>query len=150
MRDATQIAPRLVFLILAGERLNPVSRTYYHQTRAARLGKLWTTIAEDASAGLEARTERVRQGIESIKGTWRRLTALYDDDDRQGDAEREDVVQTGPFAFGENPCFLDFAVAGRIKFVMDGLTPTEVESLTISEGDRLLRLVESLEKYYKC
>jgi len=59
-------------------------------------------------------------------------------------------VQTGPFAFGENPCFLDFAVAGRSKFVMDGLTPTEVESLTISEGDRLLRLVESLEKYYKC
>lgn len=56
-------------------------------------------------------------------------------------------AQVGPFALGEKTLFLDFSVAGRIKFVMDGITPTEVNALTI--WDRILRLVESLEKYYK-
>ena len=137
----SDLAPRLVFLILAAERLNPVSKAYYHQTRAARLGERWTTLRGACSASPEDRAEKVSQGIEAISGVLRKVTALYV---REGDSEG------GPFALGEEPCFLDFAVAGRIKFILDGLTSSEAETLTNLEGgSRLVGLVESLERCYK-
>ena len=133
----SDLAPRLVFLILASERLNPVSRTYYDQTRAARLGEAWRTLRDACAAGPEERAERVKQGVETIRGVWHKLTVMYE---REGDAES--------FMLGEEPCFLDFAIAGRIKFILDGLIPSEVEAVTNLEGGRLARLVESLERYY--
>ncbi|KAI9456326.1 hypothetical protein HD554DRAFT_2145587 [Boletus coccyginus] len=146
------LAPRLVFLILAGERLNPVSKAYYHRTCAARLGERWTTLRDACSASPEDRAERVRQGIVAIRETWRKITMLYGEEG-EGDPGRpagETSTSGRPFALGEEPCLLDFAVAGRIKFVLNaGLTPSEVETLTNLEGGRLGRLVESLEKYYK-
>jgi len=139
--DGGDLAPRLVFLIVAAERLNPVSKAYYHETRAARLGERWTTLRVACSASPEERAEKVDQGIEAIRGVWRKVTALYD---REGDSGG------GAFALGKEPCLLDFAVAGRIKFILDGLNPAEAETLTNLEGgSRLGRLVESLEKYYK-
>ncbi|KAF8551227.1 hypothetical protein OG21DRAFT_1513005, partial [Imleria badia] len=131
----SELAPRLVFLILAADRLNPVSEAYYHRTRAARLGEHWTTLRDACAAGSEDRAERVRQGIDAIREVWRKVTALYD---RQSDL----------YVLGEEPCFLDFAVAGRVKFVLDGLVPSEVETVRNLEGGRLARLVESLERYY--
>jgi glutathione S-transferase len=139
--DGGDLAPRLVFLILAAERLNPVSKAYYHETRAARLGERWTTLRVACSASPEERAEKVGQGIEAIRGVWRKVTALYD---REGDSGG------GAFALGKEPSLLDFAVAGRIKFILDGLNPAEAGTLTNLEGgSRLGRLVESLEKYYK-
>ncbi|KAG8214325.1 hypothetical protein J3R82DRAFT_9282 [Butyriboletus roseoflavus] len=140
----TDLAPRLVFLILGGERLNPISKTYYYQTRAARLGEPWTTLVDACSASPEDRAERVRQGIEAIRGVWRNVTALYVRQNKSGEG-----TSGGPFALGEDPCFLDFAVAGRVKFVLDALTPSEAEMLQSLEGGRLVKLVEDLEKYFK-
>jgi len=147
--DGVDLAPRLVFLILASERLNPVSKAYYHRTRSARLGERWTTICDGCSASPEDRAERVKRGIEAIRETWRKITTLYDEG--VGDPGRPAGETPGgrPFAFGEEPCLLDFVVAGRTKFILDGLTPSEAETLTNLEGGRLGRLVESLEKYYK-
>ena len=141
--DGSDLAPRLVFLILAAERLNPVSKAYYHETRAARLGERWTTLRVACSASPEDRAEKVGQGIEAIRGVWRKVAALYD---REGDSEG------GSFVLGAEPCFLDFAVAGRIKFIFDVLTPAEAETLTnfkLEGGSKLGRLVESLERHYK-
>ncbi|KAH0826269.1 hypothetical protein J3R83DRAFT_5739 [Lanmaoa asiatica] len=138
-------APRLVFLILCGERLNPVSKAYYYQTRAARLGERWTTLVDACSASPEDRAERVSQGIEAIRGVWHKVTALYV---RQSNSE-EEGQSGGPFVLGEEPSFLDFTVAGRVKFALDALTPSEAEMLMSLEGGRLGRLVEDLERYYK-
>ena len=140
---SSDVASRLVFLILAADRLNPVSQAYYHQTRAARLGEPWTTLRDTWSAGPEDRAERVRQGIDTIRGVWRKVTAMYD---REGDSEGGKSDK--PFALGDEPCFLDFAVAGRVKFILDGLLPSEVETMKNLEGGRLVGLVESLERYY--
>ena len=142
--DSAPDLASLVFLVLGGERLNPVSKAHYYQTRTARLGERWTTLISACSASPEDRAESVRRGFEAIKGLLRKVTALYD---RQGGSEEGKSV--GPFALGEEPCFLDFVVAGRIKFLLDALTPSEAEALTIMDGGRLTRLVENLEKYYK-
>ncbi|KAF8551225.1 hypothetical protein OG21DRAFT_304527 [Imleria badia] len=136
-------APRLVFIILSANRLNPVSKVYYHRTRAARLNGQWTTLHDACSAGLEDRAERVRQGIDAIRGVWRKVTALYD---HQSDSDGG--RSGGPFVLGEEPCFLDFVVAGRVKFLIDLLLPSEVETVRNLEGGKLARLVESLERYY--
>ena len=136
-------APRVVFVLLAANRFNPVSKAHYHQIRGARLGELWTTLRDACAAGPEGRAERVRQGIDALRGVWRKLTAMYD---RQSDSEGGRFG--GPFALGEEPCFLDFVVAARVKFVLDQLVPSELETVTNLEGGRLVRLVESLERYY--
>jgi glutathione S-transferase len=139
LSNGGDLTPRLVFVVLGVERLNPVSKAYYHQTRAARLGERWTTMLGACSASPEDRAERVSQGIEAMREVWRKVAALYD---HEGDSEG------GSFALGEEPCLCDFAVAGRIKYILDGLTPSEAETLTNLEGgSRLERLVESLEKY---
>ena len=138
--DGIDPAPRLVFPILAVERLTPASKAWYHQTRTARLGERWTTMRDACSASPEDRAEKVSQGIEAMREIWRKVTALYD---------REDG-SNGPFALGEEPYLVDFAVAGRVKYMLDGLTPSEVETLTnLKGGSRLGRLVESLERYFK-
>ncbi|KAF8133947.1 hypothetical protein EV363DRAFT_1430473, partial [Boletus edulis] len=139
---------RLVFLILAAERLNPVSKAYYHRTREARLGELWTTLRDTCAAGPEARAEQVRQGIEAMRGVWRKVTAVYERTEHDS-FELEGKTLGGSYALGDVPCFLDFAIAGRIKCVLDGLVPSEVETVTNMEGGRLTRLVDSLEQYYK-
>lgn len=142
--DSARDPALLVSLILGGERLNPISKAHYHQTRAARLGERWTKLVSACSASPDERTECVRQGINATEGVVRKLTALYN---HQSGSEggRSD----GPFALGEEPCFLDFAVAGRIRFLLDGLTPSEAEALAILDGGRLAQLVEDLETYYK-
>ena len=140
----SDLAPRLVFLILAAERLNPVSKAYYHRTRAARLGELWTTVHDACAASPEDRAARVRQGIDALKGVWHKVTALYERE------EPESRRSGGPFVLGEEPCFLDFVVAGRVKFVLDGLVPAEVDMVRNLDGGRLVRLVERLERYYTC
>ena len=130
--------PSLVFIVLGGERLNPISKAYHYETRAARLGEQWKTLLDAFSASPEDRAERVRQGIEAIRGVWGKVTALY-----------EQGTSGGPFVLGEDPCFVDFTVAGRARFILDGLAPSEVEMLTSLEGGRLVRLVEDLERYFK-
>ncbi|KAG9308897.1 hypothetical protein JVU11DRAFT_11357 [Chiua virens] len=146
--NSRELAPRLVFLVLASQRLNSVSKAYYHKTRAKWLGDVWTTLISACSDSAEERTERVRQGVEAIRGVIAKVTALYE---RGPIRDGSDVVSEGPsmFLLGEEPCFLDFAVASRVQFVLDGLTPSEVEEFKVLEGGRLVRLVESLAKYYK-
>ena len=138
----SDLAPRLVFLILAAERLNPVSKAYYHRTRAAQLGDSpWTTVRDACAASPEDRAEWVRQGIDALKGgVWRKMTALYE--------PQESGKSGGPFVLGEEPCFLDFTVAGGVNFVLDGLLPAEVDMVRNLDGGRLVRLVENLERYY--
>lgn len=138
------LAPRLVFVVLTMECLNPVSKAYYHQRRTTRHGEQWTTLFDACSASPEDRAERVRQGTEAIRDAWRKVTALYV---RQDDAE--EGTPGGPFALGEEPSFLDFAVAGRVKFALDAFSPSEAETLKNLEGGRLWKLVEDLEKYFK-
>jgi len=139
--DASDLAARLVFAVLGVERLNPVGQAWYHQTRAERVGERWATMHKACSASPEARAEKVSRGIEAMRSVLRKVAALYD---RDGDAEG------GPFAFGEEPYLVDFVAAGRIKYLLDGLTPSEAETLTSLEGGpRLVRLVESLERYFK-
>ena len=137
------LAPRLVFVVLGANRLNPVSSACYHRTRTLRLGESWTTVSNACSAGAEDRAECVRQGIDSIKGAWHKVTETYN---REGDSEGGKSGR--PFVFGDEPCFLDFAVAGRLKYILDGLLPSEVETLKNLEGGRLVRLVENLERYF--
>ena len=141
--DGSDLAPRLVFVVLGVERLNSASKAYYHQTRTLSLGERWTTMHDAVSAGPEARAEKVSRGIEAMRAVLRKVAALYD---REGAAEGA----SGPFALGEEPYFVDFAIAGRIKYLLDGLTPSEAETLTNLEGgSRLGRLMESLERYFK-
>ena len=139
LSNGSDLAARLVFVVLGVERLNPVSQAYYHRTRAERLGERWTAMLGACSASSEDRAEKVSQGIEAMRGIWRKVAAVYD---REGD---------GPFALGEEPYLVDFAVAGRIKYILDGLTPSEAETLiNLEGGSRLVTLVESLEMYYRC
>ncbi|KAH0826287.1 hypothetical protein J3R83DRAFT_5763 [Lanmaoa asiatica] len=96
------IALRLVFLILCGERLNPVSKAYYYQTRGACLGEQWKTLVDACSASPEDRAERVSQGIEAIRGVWHKVTALYV---RQSNSE-EEGQSGGPLVLGEEPSLI--------------------------------------------
>lgn len=141
MDGAHDLAP-VVFLVLGSKRLNPVSKEYYHQTRAALFGERWTTLVNSCSASPEDRAESVRRGTEAVNGMLHKVTALYE---RHGNSEEGEA--SGPFALGKEPCFLDFMIAGRIKFVLDGLTPSEAEALALG-GGKLARLEENLEKYY--
>ena len=145
----SDLAPHLVFVVLGTERLNEVSRAYYHQTRMPRLGEWWTMLSDACAAGVgsEVRAECVRQGIEAIRGAWGKLTAMYEHLPVGGVSKLPG--SGGPFIHGEQPCFVDFAIAGRVKFVLDGLNASEEETVKNLEGGRLMRLVESMERYFK-
>ncbi|KAF9234159.1 hypothetical protein BU15DRAFT_52957, partial [Melanogaster broomeanus] len=121
----------MVFMVLGAEQLNLVNKEYYHRTREARFGEEWKKVAS-----LENREQLVKLGMESMKEGWNKLSELYDS-------------TPGMFLLGEVPCFVDFVVAGKVKFGLQTLMPVVVEEMTSMDGGRWKRLVESLEKYFK-
>ncbi|KAF9222781.1 hypothetical protein BS17DRAFT_782577 [Gyrodon lividus] len=67
--------------------------------------------------GLENREQLVKQGMELSKAAWNKLSGLYDS-------------TPGRFLLGEAPCFVDFVIAGRIKFALNTLSVVEVGGIT--------------------
>ncbi|KAH7885447.1 hypothetical protein F5I97DRAFT_1885518 [Phlebopus sp. FC_14] len=121
----------MIFAVVGAEKLNPESKVYYHRTRGERYGKEWEKLTS-----LEHRERLVRVGLESAREAWDDLDRLYGEN-------------AGPFVLGESPCFVDFVVASRIKFIDLVLGPMEVEEIHSLHGGRWGRLVEDLDKYFK-
>ncbi|KAF8838242.1 hypothetical protein BDN67DRAFT_955338 [Paxillus ammoniavirescens] len=121
----------IIFMVIGAEKLNPISKEYYHRTREALFGERWTRLA-----GFENREQLVEQGTESTKAAWKKLSELYDN-------------TPGTFALGDVPCFVDFVVASRIKFALNTLNVVGVEKITGLDGGRWTRLEASLEEYFQ-
>jgi len=110
--------------------LNPVSREYFERTRKQWFG---TPLSELTPKG--------EKGVEE----WGKVKAGFDDVDtwyKHGEAN-------GPFLLGEQPGFVDFAVASFILWAKTiwGPQSTQWKDFMSWHGGRWQRLIKSLEQY---
>ncbi|OAX41399.1 hypothetical protein K503DRAFT_863865 [Rhizopogon vinicolor AM-OR11-026] len=107
------------------EKLNPESKEYYIRTRVERFGVPWEQLALP----------------EKVDEFWDGLRAACDM------ADEWYAKSSGQFILGDTPCFADFVVAGRFKWIQYCFEKQEWEEIKSWNGGRWGKLVEATDKY---
>jgi glutathione S-transferase len=115
-----------LWMVKGAEMLNPESKEYYIRTRAERFGVPWEQLAP-----LEKREEQwneLRVSCDTVDGWYSK--------------------STGQFILGDTPCFADFELAARFKWIEYCFEKQEWEEVKSWNGGRWGKLVEAIEKYF--
>lgn len=122
--DATRGTIKLG-MFKGAQMLNPESKEYYIRTRAEQFGAPWEQFAPP----------------EKRKEQWNELRAACDT------ADGWYVKSSGQFILGDAPCYADFMVAGRFKWIQNCSEEQEWEGVKSWNGGRWGKLVEATDKY---
>ena len=122
--DATKGSIRLG-IAKGAEKLNPVSKEYYIRTRIERFGIPWEQFAPPEKR--EQLWNELRAGCDTLDGWY--------------------AKSSGQFIMGDEPCFADFMVAGRFKWIEYCFEKQEWEEVKSWNGRRWGKLVEATDKY---
>jgi glutathione S-transferase len=122
--DASKNATRMI-MVKGAQTLNPETKEFYIPTRAERFGIPWEEFSPP-----EKREEQ-----------WNELRAVCNT------ADGWYAKSSGQFILGDTPCFADFMVAGRLKWIQNCFEMQEWEEIKSWNGGRWGKLVEATDKY---
>ncbi|KAG0708473.1 hypothetical protein DFH29DRAFT_892774 [Suillus ampliporus] len=114
--------------VKGAQKLNPESREFYIRTRTERFGIPWEQFALPEKR--EEQWNILRAACNTVDGWY--------------------AKSSGQFILGDTPCFADFIVAGRFKWMQYCFEKQEWEEVKSWNGGRWGKLVDATDKYLDC
>ncbi|KAG0699315.1 hypothetical protein DFH29DRAFT_937338 [Suillus ampliporus] len=115
-------------IVESAQKLNPESREHVIRTRTEQFGIPWEQFA--LAEKREEQWNELRAACNTMDGWY--------------------AKSSGQFVLGDTPCFADFIVAGRFKWMQYCFEKQEWEEVKSWNGGRWGKLVDATDKYLDC